>query len=136
MSEYEKLSDEELSTLVAEKVMAWHRETDYDYKPPQVNWVDAKGSFQEIVNCEGQLENLPTWNPASDIAAAMQVLGKARVYHITRSDLAKPNEEFEVMVGFEPLRHRSRLRTATVLNGSLPRAISLAALKAISTKGE
>jgi len=73
-----ELSGAELDRAVAERVMGWHQETDYDYKPPQINWVDKNGDFQEIANCEGQLANLPLWKPSESIEAAFQVVEKMR----------------------------------------------------------
>jgi len=72
------MSDKELTgaaldRAVAERVMEWHQEVDYDYHPPQFNWVDKNGDYQEIMSHPDQLANPPVWSPSKDIRAAFQV---------------------------------------------------------------
>lgn len=138
MTQYDQLPDRELDALVAEKVMGHEIRTITDDLMPccildhcdDRDWLyfGDKYIYKESEGHQSEWR-IPVY--ATDISAAFEVLSKARVYHITRSDLAQPNEEFEVMVGFAPERHRSRLKTATVTNASLPRAIVLAALATV-----
>jgi hypothetical protein len=66
-----------LDALVAEKVMGWFKEVDFDYKEyPQHNWRDKSG-FTAIANHPDQMPGLPMWSPSSDIKAAWDVAEKA-----------------------------------------------------------
>jgi hypothetical protein len=121
----EKLTGAELDRAVAEQVMGWHEETDYDYTPPQVNWMDEHGDYQAIVNCEDQLANLPLWKPSESIKAAKQVVEKmqARDYWVKMTDTHDAEETWEVEFGYENCCWHK-------YSDSLAEAICLAALAA------
>jgi len=76
-----KLSGRMLDAAIAEHVMRWHEQVDYDYSPPQINWVTANGEFIEIkydVRNPENVNSLWGWCPSESIKAAMQVVEKMR----------------------------------------------------------
>lgn len=134
-----ELSGAELDRAIAERVMRWHEQTDYDYQPPQVNWVDEQNGFQEIVNCPDQLIGLPVWSPSESIKAAMQVVERFKDANVVLALL--PNENrWRVSItpiDFGPDRPCGcKNPRAVYYSKSLPFAICRAALAAIGSKDE
>lgn len=114
----EKLSGRELDAAVAERVMGWQRQPDYNY------WMSFPAGETFKLHAL-----IATWKPSEDIGAAMEVVEKMR----------------SLGWSFACTLYEGKLPYATFCTGtvksssnaeadSLPKAICLAALAAMKAK--
>lgn len=69
----------ELDALVAEKVMGWHIVTDFDLRPPEKHWNNAKGYVCLVAgNKLNDGREMKGFSPSTDIADAWKVVEKMR----------------------------------------------------------
>lgn len=133
MEDYSKLSDEELSMLVAEKVMGWTVQDGKMHGKAQKVAADAHGHTKHSFSC-GCSED---FHPTTDIADAMIVVEKMWEKGWWATMLTPWNADDDLYhVRFTPhgvAEHESPMRESAI-NESLPRAICLAALATVSNQ--
>lgn len=133
MEDYSKLSDEELSMLVAEKVMGWTVQDGMMHGKAQKVAADAHGHTKHSFSC-GCSED---FHPTTDIADAMIVVEKMdvdgwAVSFINRFSTHTEGEPYFWRVRFYKFNHDRAVGVAS----DLPRAICLAALATVSNQEE
>ena len=130
MSKLESLSNEELGALVAERVMGWHKDqvaSGYFY------WESTDGPTPyRVIRSDHKTHPLPdVWSPATSIADAWEVVEKilseeGRWFFQIQNCHAEEGSEFCVFF----MENDEDGKDAEGM-GPLPRAICLAALKAV-----
>ena len=121
------MSDRELDALVAEKVMGWTL-----HKIPHL--VEGQyGYISGVIHSYIGNRLIAPWSPSTDIAAAWQVVEKLRgreeTWFEVGSGSPKSNSQWYAQAStFVP---GGEWRTFTVRDAIAPRAICLAALKAV-----
>ena len=122
----ESLSNEELSALVAEKVMGWETYTPKPYSGREVWWSREIGSIDYVSH----------WSPATSIADAWEVVEK----------MGSPEHEFTtfIVAGVEPNKALATMERCpsegeykkAEAESTAPRAICIAALRAVGWEEE